>query len=123
MTISSNDHSILRDPATRYMELYESERNRSLMADWRRMMPRGMGALNWQLNDGWPVASWSSIDYYGRWKALHYMAKHFFAPLMVSGVENVAEGRVEIHVTSDLREPVEGTVNWVVTDVDGCRMG
>lgn len=86
---------------------------------WRRMMPRGMGTLYWQLNDCWPVAGWSSIDYYGRWKALHYMAKHFFAPLMVSGVENVAEGSVEIHVTSDLLEPVEGTVKWVVTDVDG----
>ena len=86
---------------------------------WRRMMPRGMGTLYWQINDCWPVASWSSIDYFGRWKALHYMAKHFFAPLMVSGVEDVEKGTVEIHVTSDMREPVIGTVKWVVTDVDG----
>ena len=47
---------------------------------WRRSMPRGMGTLYWQLNDNWPVASWSSIDYFGRWKALHYMAAKFFAP-------------------------------------------
>jgi len=86
---------------------------------WRRMMPRGMGTLYWQINDCWPVASWSSIDYYGRWKALHYMAKNFFAPLMVSGVEDVENSTVEIHVTSDLRDPVAGTLKWVVTDVDG----
>lgn len=43
-----------------------------------------MGTVIWQLNDCWPVASWSSIDYYGRWKALHYHAKRFFAPLLLS---------------------------------------
>ncbi|MDD3413887.1 MAG: glycoside hydrolase family 2 protein [Lachnospiraceae bacterium] len=48
---------------------------------WRRHRGRCMGALYWQLNDSWPVASWASIDYYGRWKALHYMAEDFFAPV------------------------------------------
>ena len=43
-----------------------------------------MGAVYWQLNDCWPVTSWSSIDYYGRWKALHYYAKRFFSPVMIS---------------------------------------
>lgn len=43
-----------------------------------------MGAVYWQLNDCWPVISWSSIDYHGRWKALHYYAKRFFAPVLVS---------------------------------------
>ena len=43
-----------------------------------------MGAIYWQLNDCWPVASWASIDYFGRWKALHYYAKRFFAPLLLS---------------------------------------
>lgn len=43
-----------------------------------------MGTIYWQLNDCWPVASWASIDYCGRWKALHYYAKRFFAPLMLS---------------------------------------
>ena len=46
---------------------------------WRRNRGRCMGALYWQLNDNWPVASWASIDYFGRWKALQYMACHFFA--------------------------------------------
>jgi beta-mannosidase len=86
---------------------------------WRRMMPRGMGTLYWQLNDCWPVASWSSIDYHGRWKALHHMAKSFFAPLLVSGIEDVARGTVEIHVTSDLLTPVHANLQWVVTDIDG----
>lgn len=48
---------------------------------WRRNRGRCMGALYWQMNDEWPVASWSSIDYYGRWKALHYFARNFFEPL------------------------------------------
>lgn len=51
---------------------------------WRRNRGRCMGALYWQINDNWPVASWASIDYYGRWKALHYMAAKFYAPVAVS---------------------------------------
>lgn len=51
---------------------------------WRRNRGRCMGALYWQINDNWPVASWASIDYYGRWKALHYMAARFYAPVAVS---------------------------------------
>jgi len=46
---------------------------------WRRNRGRCMGSLYWQLNDNWPVASWASIDYFGRWKALHYFAKNFYA--------------------------------------------
>ena len=76
---------------------------------WRRSMPRGMGTLYWQLNDCWPVASWSSIDYHGRWKALHYMARRFFAPVLVSGVEDPATGTVEVHVTSDRARPPRAT--------------
>ncbi len=51
---------------------------------FRRAMPRTMGALYWQLNDCWPVASWSGIEFGGRWKALHYEAKRFFAPALIS---------------------------------------
>jgi len=86
---------------------------------FRRNMPRTMGALYWQLNDCWPVASWASIDYHGRWKALQYMARHFFAPVMISGVEHNGTGEVDIHLTSDRLQALAATVSWTVTDVSG----
>jgi beta-mannosidase len=86
---------------------------------WRRQRPRCMGALYWQLNDCWPVASWSSIDYAGRWKALHFMARRFYAPVMVSGVEKPAEGVVDAHVTNDRGTPFRGVLQWRVTLADG----
>jgi beta-mannosidase len=86
---------------------------------WRRAMPRGMGTLYWQLNDCWPVASWASLDYFGHWKALHYMARHFYAPVLVSMVEDLEAGTVALHVTNDHRTPVHGTVVWTVTDLAG----
>ncbi len=86
---------------------------------WRRHMPRCMGALYWQINDCWPVASWASIDYPGRWKALHYMARRFFAPQLVSGVEHAATGAVDIHVTNDGLKRFEGEIAWRITNVAG----
>ncbi len=68
----------------------------------RRSMPYCMGSLYWQLNDCWPVASWSSIDYYGRWKALHYYARRFYAPQLIS--PHLANAQtVDIYVVSDQR--------------------
>lgn len=70
---------------------------------WRRHRGRCMGAVIWQLNDCWPVASWSSIDYFGRWKALHYYAKRFFAPVLVSCKE---EGLLlQQNVNSEVIDP------------------
>jgi beta-mannosidase len=86
---------------------------------WRRSMPRGMGTMYWQLNDCWPVVSWASIDYYGRWKATHYMAKKFYSPLLISGLPDADKKTAEIHVTSDLQAPCEGTIIWELTDLDG----
>jgi beta-mannosidase len=86
---------------------------------WRRKRPQGMGTLYWQLNDCWPVASWSSIDYFHRWKALHYMARRFFAPLLVSAVEDAEKGTCEIWVSSDLLAPAEGRIRWHLTDLAG----
>jgi beta-mannosidase len=84
---------------------------------WRRSMNRVSGTLYWQLNDCWPVASWSSIDYFGRWKALHYAARRFYAPLLLS-VED--EGTwMGVHVTSDLAEPWAGTVRWSLETLGG----
>lgn len=86
---------------------------------WRRTRPRGMGTLYWQLNDCWPVASWSSIDYHGRWKALHYMARRFFAPVILSGIEDADAGTVALHLTNDGRQSIPGTVSWQLTTVEG----
>ena len=87
--------------------------------NWRRRMPECMGTLYWQLNDCWPVASWASIDYFGRWKALHYFARRFFDPLLLSAVENPETGAVEVHVTNERDIPVLGEVQWMVTDTEG----
>jgi beta-mannosidase len=81
-----------------------------------------MGAIYWQLNDCWPVASWASIDSHGRWKALHYMARRFFAPVLISGVENAGNGTVDIHVTSDLTKTFTGKVRWTLMTVSGRKL-
>jgi beta-mannosidase len=87
---------------------------------WRRSMPRTMGAIYWQLNDCWPVASWASIDYFGRWKALHYAARRFYAPILVSGVADAKAGRAEVHLTCDLVKPPAGaTFSWRLMTVAG----
>lgn len=83
----------------------------------RRAMPRCMGSLYWQFNDCFPAISWSSIDYYGRWKALHYQAARSFAPLILSA-EPVEDG-FAIHAVSDLRDPVEGELVVELIDFDG----
>jgi len=72
------------DTLVYYSQLLQAEAIRYGVEHFRRHRGRCMGTIYWQLNDCWPVASWASIDYYGRWKALHYYAKRFFAPLMIS---------------------------------------
>lgn len=97
---------------------------------WRRHRGRCMGAIYWQLNDIWPVASWASIDYYGRWKALHYFAKRFFAPVMISAHEtgettnriavvtqpSDIECKVHLCVANETRNEVDGVVCWALRD-------
>ncbi|MCL2831778.1 MAG: glycoside hydrolase family 2 protein [Treponema sp.] len=65
-------------------QLLQAEAIKYGVEHFRRNRGRCMGAIYWQLNDCWPVASWSSIDYFFRWKALHYFAKRFFSPVMIS---------------------------------------
>ena len=86
---------------------------------WRREMPKSMGCIYWQYNDCWPCSSWASVDYFGRWKALHYLAKRFYAPVLVSGVEDVAAGKADVYVTSDRGAGCRGRLLWTVTDVAG----
>ncbi len=83
----------------------------------RRNRPCTMGSLYWQLNDCWPVASWSSIDYYGRWKALQYYARRFYAPLLVS--PTVENGAVAVYIVSDRTAAVGGTLRLRVMDFSG----
>ena len=72
----------------------------------RRERPRCMGSIFWQLNDCWPVASWASIDYHGRWKALQYYARRFYAPLLVS--PHVENDRLAVYIVSDNTKPAAG---------------
>ncbi len=89
---------------------------------WRREMPRSMAATIWQYNDCWPGATWSMVDYYRRWKAVQYQAKHFFAPILVSGIANPQTGHAELWVTSDRQKDVLGELQWVVTDLKGSTL-
>jgi beta-mannosidase len=86
---------------------------------WRTQMPRTMGALYWQLNDAWPGWSWSSIDYAGRWKALHYAARRLFAPVLLAAVVEPGTHKLAAHVCNDGRAPVSGELRVEVTRADG----
>jgi len=79
--------------------LLQAEGIKTGMEAHRRNMPYCMGSLYWQLNDCWPVASWSSMDYYLRWKALQFYAKKSYAPLLVSPVMD--NGNVKVYIVSD----------------------
>ncbi len=84
---------------------------------FRRMKPRTMGQFYWQLNDCWPVASWSSIDYYGRWKALQYYAVRFFDDVLVSPWDH--DGKIETYVISDKLQPLNATLRIRLMDFSG----
>jgi beta-mannosidase len=84
---------------------------------WRRHRDRVAGTLIWQLNDCWPVASWASLDYFGRWKALHYAARKFYAPVLLSVEDDVT--KMGVYITSDVREAWQGAVRWSLQAIDG----
>jgi len=83
----------------------------------RRAMPNCMGSLYWQLNDCWPAISWSSVDYYGRWKASHYFIKKAFNNIILS--PDTINGKLIIHAVSDLLKPVNGKLDVVAMDFKG----
>lgn len=98
-------------------QLIQAEGIKYGVEHWRRNRGRCMGTIYWQLNDCWPVASWSSIDYFGRWKALHYAAKRFYAPILISACE---EGtNVELHLTNETLSKAAGNVIWRLRDTKG----
>ncbi|MGD2071749.1 MAG: glycoside hydrolase family 2 protein, partial [Gemmatimonadota bacterium] len=98
-------------------QLLQAEGMRTAFEAHRRARPRTMGTLYWQLDDTWPVVSWSSIDHAGRWKALHHAARRAFAPVLVSAV--VEDGDVAVWVVNDRRRPLRGTVEVAVHRVEG----
>jgi len=99
---------------------------------WRRNRGRCMGAVVWQLNDCWPVASWASIDYYGRWKALHYYEKRFFAPVLISCHEEgilsqdtnvnaepfALKKSAHLNVSNETLKPFKGVAKWALRRPD-----
>jgi beta-mannosidase len=85
----------------------------------RRAMPRCMGTLYWQLNDCWPVTSWSGTDVNGNWKALQYKVRDLYDDIMVSVIEN--KGRFEVHLVSDRLKNSDGELEVNVVDFHGNR--
>ena len=84
---------------------------------FRRSKPRTMGTLYWQLNDCWPVASWASIDYYGRWKALQFYTRRFYDDALVSPYEH--DGKVDVYVVSDKLQALTGRIHARLMDFSG----
>ena len=85
---------------------------------FRRNRPRTMGSIFWQINDCWPVASWASIDYYGRWKALQYYARRFYNDVLVSAVRQ-SNGKIDVNVVSDRTAPVSGKIRTRLMNFSG----
>ncbi len=111
-------------------QLLQAEAIKYGVEHWRRNRGRCMGTVYWQLNDIWPVASWASVDYYGRWKALHYYAKRFFAPVMISCHEtgettdresvvmepSKIETTAKLCVANESMQDIKGIVVWSLRD-------
>jgi len=107
-------------------QMMQAEAMKYAVEHWRRHRGQCMGVVIWQLNDCWPVASWSSIDYFRRWKALHYYEKRFFAPIMISCCEEgllsqdpnpnarpyEVEKSIHLNVVNETIEDAEVTVCW-----------
>ena len=92
-------------------QMVQSDAVRLNAEHMRRHRGRSMGCLYWQVNDSNPVISWSSIDCYHRWKALHYRARHFFAPVLISAdCENLDE--INLYVSSERQQAFEGKIHW-----------
>ncbi|WP_425601703.1 beta-mannosidase [Dyella subtropica] len=83
----------------------------------RSTRPQAMGSLYWQLNDVWPGASWSSVDYFGRWKALQFHARRFYAPVRVAPIRR--DGRSEVFLISDRTTPFDAQLRTRVMGMDG----
>lgn len=98
-------------------QLLQAEGMKTAIEAHRRAMPYCMGSLYWQLNDCWPVASWASIDYYGRWKAFHYYLRKLYAQVLVSPVYK--SGNLDVYLISDYLEDKDVKLSMTLMDFYG----
>ncbi len=98
-------------------QIVQSIGYRTAIESHRLAMPKCMGTLYWQLNDCWPVVSWSSIDFYGHWKAVQYTVRDAYKPILLS--TKASKSHIDINVVSDLRQPVDGVLNVSVYNLNG----
>jgi len=98
-------------------QLLQGDAIKTAIEAHRRDMPYCMGTLFWQHNDCWPVASWSSRDYYGRWKAQHYFSKKAFEDILISPIRE--EGELRVYIVSDRLKATRGKLNVRVMDLKG----
>lgn len=101
-------------------QLLQGDAIKTAMEAHRRDMPYCMGTLFWQHNDCWPVASWSSRDYYGRWKAQHYFAKKAYRNILVSPIKNQAN--LDVYIVSDFLESKQGVLDIRILDLQGNKI-
>lgn len=108
-------------PAFLYMsQILQAEGIKQAIESHRQQMPYCMGTLYWQINDCWPVASWSSIDYYGRWKALHYFAKQSFKDEAL--IFDQTEEQLNVFVVSDKLEVKEMQLKLTLQTLSGEKL-
>jgi beta-mannosidase len=86
---------------------------------WRSLKPHCMGTIIWQLNDTWPVASWASLDYGGNWKAMHYQARRFFAPVSLFAIPAADGKTIDMVMVNDLADNIEISAEIVTVGMDG----
>lgn len=102
-------------------QVSQAEAIRHGVQHWRRNRGRSMGAIYWQFNDNWPVMSWSSVDYYGRWKALHYQAKRDFNPVVLTAYRDGSEAK--IYLANEGFYKLSGSLSWQILDCSGQELG
>ncbi|MEW6194072.1 MAG: glycoside hydrolase family 2 protein [Bacteroidota bacterium] len=101
-------------------QVLQAEGIKSAIEAHRRNMPKCMGSMYWQIDDCWPVASWSSIDYYGKWKALHYYARNSYSQILAAPYFN--NGQIDFYVVSDKLEDTEATLEIRTLDFSGTSL-
>lgn len=101
-------------------QVLQAEGIKMAIESHRQVMPYCMGSLYWQINDCWPVASWSSTDYYQRWKALQYFARDAFKNSIISTIEE--NGKIKLFGISDNASPQRGLLKMKLIDFQGITL-